>query len=69
MKNIACFGIACFYFALLGVTACSSEQNNPPRQIQTEGVNNGSSNGSSDPFYQLQEAEAKKHQDSTAPRN
>ncbi len=57
--------ITFIFLVFLGLTACSSENNTTSQQVAAQGVNNGSD----DPYYQLQEAEAKKHKDSAPPAN
>ncbi len=57
--------IACWFVFLLYLAGCSAENDNTNRQIAAESVHNGSN----DPYYQLQESEAKKHIDSAPPAN
>jgi hypothetical protein len=47
------------------MVGCAAENDNANQQIAAEGMHNGSN----DPFYQLQESEAKKHKDSAPPAN
>ena len=57
--------IAYLFVFLLYLAGCSAENDTSSQQIAAEGINNGSS----DPYYQLQESEAKKHKDSAPPAN
>jgi len=58
--------ITFIFLVYLGLTACSSENNMTSQQVVAQG---GVNDGSDDPYYQLQEAEAKKHKDSAPPAN
>ena len=60
MRKSFCIGLL-----LLGLMGCSSEDESNFRQVASQGANDGSN----DPYYQLQESEAKKHKDSTPAAN
>jgi PBP1b-binding outer membrane lipoprotein LpoB len=60
MKKLALLFIIGLLFA-----ACSAEKDTTAQQVAADNVNNGSN----DPYYQLQESEAKKHKDSAPPAN
>jgi hypothetical protein len=60
MRKSFCIGLL-----LLGLVGCSSEDESHSKQMAAQGVNDGSN----DPYYQLQESEAKKHKDSAPPAN
>jgi hypothetical protein len=57
--------ITCICLLLLGLAACSSQNDSNSKQVSAQGINDGSN----DPYYQLQESEAKKHKDSAPPVN
>lgn len=60
MRKSFCIGLL-----LLGLAGCSSDDESHSKQVTAQGANDGSN----DPYYQLQESEAKKHKDSTPAAN
>lgn len=57
--------IACVFVFLLYLAGCSAENDITTQQMAAEDIDNGSN----DPYYQLQESEAKKHKDSAPQAN
>ena len=57
--------IAFMFVFFLYLVGCSAENNNTNQQIAADSA----PIGANDPYYQLQESEAKKHKDSAPPAN
>jgi len=57
--------IAYLFVFLIYLAGCSAENDTSSQQIAAEDINISSK----DPYYQLQESEAKKHKDSAPPAN